>query len=237
MEGIMDYCEIDEEHKTALIIDFKSGWSGAYNKENRKSMYQAYMYSFMLFGLYPFIDSITFKYVFLDENFVEIEIVVPRAEYEAKIEATKKWVVDTYHKQTFKVGEHCSNCKKMNECKFVGDFMAEKKEQMKSGVLNAITTDAEYNETVAFIKIAEKQQDEYKKTKENDAAYWYFRNNSKNQLHVDALTHDETRQVIEALAKDGIIDLKKAEYEALMGKMPERVTSSQYKTKVFKIAK
>jgi hypothetical protein len=98
-------------------------------------------------------------------------------------------------------------------------------------------TDAEYNETVAFIKIAEKQQDEYKKTKENDAAYWYFRNNSKNQLHVDALTHDETRQVIEALAKDGIIDLKKAEYEALMGKMPERVTSSQYKTKVFKIAK
>lgn len=237
IEGIMDYCEIDDVNKTALIIDWKSGYSGVYNEQNKASMYQAYIYPLMMFESYKFLQEITFKYVFIDEGFYEIEVKHTRKDYDEKIQKVKDWIVKTYEKQEYKAGEHCSNCSRINGCQFVDKFMKEVEDSLDTGG-EMIKDDNEYKAINAYVKIAEKKLDLYKETKADDPDYWTFRTTNDNQLIVKGITNPEEAIILlEALGKDGTLKLTKAQYESVMAKAPERATSSSYKSKVFKLKK
>lgn len=237
IEGIMDYCEIDDATQTALIIDFKTGYSGVYNEQNKASMYQAYIYPLMMFESYKFIQEITFKYVFIDENFHEIEVKHTRAEYNEKVQKVKEWIIKTYERQEYKAGEHCANCNRINKCQFADALMEEVQNDLDNGG-PMIKDDNEYKKLNAYIKIAEKKLDLYKESMTNDPDYWTFRTNNDNQLVIKGIIDPEEAVVLlEALAKDGTIKLTKGQYESVMAKAPERATSSSYKSKVFKLKK
>lgn len=237
IEGIMDYCEIDDDSKTALIIDFKTGYSGVYNEQNKSSMYQAYIYPLMMFESYKFLQEITFKYVFIDEGFYEIEVKHTRQEYDEKVQKVKDWIVKTYEKQEYKAGEHCANCNRINNCQFVNKFMKEVEQDLDTGG-PMIQNDKEYTTLNAYIKIAEKKMDLYKETKADDPSYWLSRTTNNNELVTSALIDgDEALKILEALAKNGALKLTKAQYESLLAKAPERVTTSSFTSKVFKMKK
>ena len=237
IEGIMDYIEIDEENNTALIIDWKTGFSGVYNHANKKSMLQAYIYPLMVFERYKFVKQIIFKYVFVVVGFAEIAVAHNRTEYNAKVEGVKEWIIRTYKALDFKAGEHCSNCKKISECKFVTAFMDKIQDKLDTeGPM--IKDDKEYKDLGAYIKIAEKKMELYKDAMVDDPEYWTFRTNNNNELVTSALVDGkEAIKIVEALSKNGVIKLTKTQYESVLGLCPDRAVSSSFKSKVFKLKK
>lgn len=240
IEGIMDYIEIDEENNHAVVMDWKTGFSGMYNNANKRSMYQAYIYPLMVFERYKFLRTITFKYVFVDEGFSEITVEHNREECDAKVNQVKEWIIKTYNSLDYVAGEHCSNCKKMDECKYVKELMKTVEDKLKTLDVGGemITTDAEYKELNAYIKIAEKKIDTYKESKKEDADYWTFRTSNDNQLNVSDLHNgEEALKILDSLAKDGSIKLTKAQYEAVLANAPQRASTQSYKSKVFKLKK